>query len=137
MYRVSLDTNIIIPVLRGDATMLRHMEDELVASGSVHVSMVVRHELLFGAYASQNPAKSLATIERFFRVPNVVVEAPSPEDFEMAANLRATTRKRGREMALADAIIAAQALNNRLGLVTNDQDFRAAEGLKLVNWGIL
>ena len=55
-------------------------------------------------------------------------------DAELAADLRVLLRARGRQLALADALIAAVALRLDLTLLTRDRDFVAVPGLASEDW---
>jgi tRNA(fMet)-specific endonuclease VapC len=51
-----------------------------------------------------------------------------------AAALQIALRRRGRQLATVDALIATAALRYALILLTTDQDFEAVPGLITENW---
>ncbi|MBI4671516.1 MAG: PIN domain-containing protein [Chloroflexi bacterium] len=59
---------------------------------------------------------------------------PDETDAVSAADLQITLRKRGRQLATIDALIATLALRHNLILLTTDRDFQAAPELAQENW---
>lgn len=53
---------------------------------------------------------------------------------EEAAELQIAMRRRGRQLATTDALIATVAIRNDLNLLTTDRDFEFIPSLKLENW---
>lgn len=59
---------------------------------------------------------------------------PDSSDAVAAAELQINLRRRGRQLATVDALIAITALRYGLTLLTTDGDFQAVPGLRLENW---
>lgn len=55
-------------------------------------------------------------------------------DAEQSARLQVDLRRRGKQLGLADSLIAVVALRYQLILLTTDQDFNAISGLAIENW---
>lgn len=59
--RFLLDTNIVIALLRGDDTVLSHLD----RAREVFIPAVALGELFFGAAKSGRPSENTASVERF------------------------------------------------------------------------
>ena len=55
-------------------------------------------------------------------------------DAEAAADLQVALRRRGRQLATVDALIASLALRYNLTLLTIDKDFDAIQDMQRENW---
>lgn len=111
MSDLLLDTDIFVDHLRG-ATAIR------VGTHRVHYSVVTRAELFAGSAATQRVATLLAP---FREVP-----------VHRAVAERAGRIRRESGVRLPDALVAATAIEHRLGLVTrNRRDFEPVRGLRL------
>lgn len=128
--RYLLDSNVVIASLnRPDGPVARvlmsHPEGDLVTSS------VVLHELYFGAYKSARVESNLAKLVTL-RFP---VLDYTREDAHEAARLRATLRAAGTPIGPYDILIAGQALQRGLTLVTaNVREFRRVPGLLCEDW---
>lgn len=129
MYLV--DTDIIIYSLKGHPSVIeafgRHREAPKA------ISVITYGELLYGAFRSQQPQKSLATAHRVGEVfPQLPVTQAVIETF---AELRASLNSGGTPLDDMDLLIAATALTQNLTLVTNNEKhFRRIDGIRLENW---
>jgi len=127
-----LDTNALIAVLRQGsrspvaARMRRH-------SGSLVTSMLVAEELYRGAWRSRRPEANLAAVD-------ALLAAVPPLDFgrddaREAGRIDARLSDAGMRIGPFDTLIAAQAINRRLTLVThNSHEFSRIEALALEDW---
>ena len=112
MTDLLIDTDIFMDHIRG-ARLIRRGRDQL------SYSIVTRTELFAGGTAQESDIRKL--LSAFLEVP---IDAPIAE---RAGRLRRDTR-----MELADALIAATALEHRLTLLTrNRRDFDQVHGLKM------
>lgn len=129
-----LDTNVVSELARPrpDARVLGF----LAAEPRLAVSVMLFHELQFGAEILGDPAQQ-ARLKHFvtkmrhrFGPDTLPVTLPIAGT---AARLRAVARSQGRVLAVADALMAATALEAGLTLATrNGRDF-AALGVPLLN----
>jgi predicted nucleic acid-binding protein len=105
-----VDTDVFIDHLRG-AVALRPAKHRL------HYSVITRAELFAGTAGTDSAARLLAP---FSEVP-----------VDRAIAERAARIRRDFGLRLADAVIAASALERQLGLVTrNRRDFESVRGLR-------
>lgn len=131
--RYLLDTSIIVAALRRktrDAVLPRIRARP---PGDVVTSVVVAHELHFGALRSDRPEENRREIATLF-----ADLEPLPftrEDAEAAAVARVALRATGMLIGSYDALIAGQALARGLVLVTNNgREFGRVEGLAVEDW---
>ena len=111
MADVLVDTDVFVDHLRG--------ADELKpAKHRLHYSVITRAELFAGTAGTDLAARLLAPF-REISVDRSIAE-------------RAGRIRRSSNIRLADALIAATALEHRLGLVTrNARDFSGVNGLRI------
>ena len=131
-----LDTNIVSEPLRpkpqhGIVRKLRRHQDEIA------IPSIVWHELQYGA-ARLPPSRRRDAIARY--LDEVILATIPILDYDRAAaewhaRERARLAARGATLPFADGQIAAIAHVDELILVTfNDTDFRAFQGLRVLNW---
>jgi predicted nucleic acid-binding protein len=127
-----LDTNHLSPLVT-EGHPLRDRILERLQNGDVFaIPAVVLSEFLFGIRilprAEQNQrAWSLLS-------DNFIYYDLDRSDAEQAADLRLFLRKKGRQLALPDALIAVVALRYNLILLTQDADFSAVPNLQHESW---
>lgn len=124
-----LDTNAVIALLSGTAALVRRVR--LHAPEDFGLSVIVAHELYFGAFRSRRTPENLARIDalRFELVPM------DRDDAHQAAAIRAELAARGTPIGSYDVLIAAQAKARDLTLVTrNTGEFGRVPGLHVENW---
>lgn len=130
--RYLLDTNAIIGLLRDDrsplATRARHERpNDLVTSS------IVVQELFFGAFKSARPGPNLAVFDSL-RFPVIDFDR---DDARRAGLIRAELAVRGAPIGPYDVLIAGQALNRHLILVTrNTREFSRVSGLHIEDWEV-
>ena len=125
-----LDTNAVIALLNEPqgklAAMLRSREPDTVA-----MSAIVMHELYYGAFKSQRRDRNLAVVAA---IPLQVLDF-SNADARQAGAIRASLALAGTPIGPYDVLIAGQARNRGLSLVTRNRDeFERVPGLNLVGW---
>jgi len=126
-----LDADTCIHALKQQPRVIERMRG--VAREDVAVSVIVEAELRLGAAKSRDPAKSRKAVEHLLGPLNVV-EFTS-DDAIVYADVRAALERAGMLIGPLDMLIAAQALQRGLTVVTgNDQEFRRVEGLAVENW---
>lgn len=128
-----LDTNIVIALLHPERrrTLLPHVT--ALSPGEIATSVIVAHELYFGAAGSARPE---ANRRRFDRLLLDLMPLPfSREDALAAGKIRAVLRAAGTPIGPYDVLIAGQAKARGLTLVTNNtREFARVEGLTVVDW---
>lgn len=94
---------------------------------------MVLHELYFGAYKSARVESNLAKLATLrFRVLQY-----TREDAREAARLRALLRASGTPIGPYDVLIAGQALQNGLTVITaNVREFARVPGLRCEDWSV-
>lgn len=128
--RFLLDTNIVSYAMRGygrvNETLLRHRPSE------IGVSAITVAELRFGAH-KRGSRKLHRLIETFLAaIVEVSFDSPAANSY---GRLAAELQKRGEPIAMADAMIAAHALELDVILVThNMRHFERIEGLRVADW---
>ena len=127
------DTNTIIHALNGVLSVRRRL-NEVEEQGEILTSAVVVGELIYGAESSARCEENRENIRRKLERVRVV-----PLDAEIAdrwGTLKAQLRVRGRMKADIDLLIAATALAEEAGLVTDDAALLAGDipGLTVENW---
>lgn len=131
---LTLDSNVVIEILRGRQAHFRQRMDEAQAAGfGLHVSSVVLHELALGALKSQRPAFHLERLDAF--IAEVEVDAWSGEDAMAAARVRFDLEQQGLGIGTYDTMIAGQAVNRDRTVITNNlREFIRVQNLKLLDW---
>ena len=127
--RYLLDINAVIALLRGHESFLARLRAH--APADFGLSVVVLHELIYGATHSARPEANLARINalRFERL------ALTAEDAAGAGHVRAALAKRGTPIGAYDVLIAGQARTRGLIVVTrNRREFDQVEGLAAEDW---
>jgi len=127
-----LDTNACVAYLRAPSSPIRSRLAALSA-GDIALCAVVKAELLYGAWRSADPARSLAELTTFF-APYASLPFDDPAA-EIAGRVRADLARQGAPISANDLHIAAIALANALTLVThNTREFSRVAGLRLEDW---
>lgn len=130
--RFLLDTSACVAFLDGAETALRGRWLR-TPSEDVAICTVVAAELWHGAWGSDDPVGTAATVARFLAPYQML-----PFDLasaELYGELAASLQKQGRPIGVADTMIAAIARSNDLTLVTHNQrHFKRVPGLRLSAW---
>jgi tRNA(fMet)-specific endonuclease VapC len=127
-----LDTNACIAILTGRGPKAVERLRQLPLS-DVHVSSVVRAEMLFGARNSSRVEANLELLATFFAPFTSVPFDDLAADYY--GRIRADLHRAGQLIGPNDLLIAATALANDLVLVTrNVKAFGRVPGLRWVDW---
>jgi tRNA(fMet)-specific endonuclease VapC len=131
-----LDTNACIALINGVPAAVRARFDKAVDSGArVFVSTVVLYELWYGVSKSARPELNAKLVEAFLAGP-AQLQGFEEEDARRAGAIRAELEKSGKPIGAYDVLIAGQALNRGLTLVTaNTREFGRVKGLVCEDWG--
>ncbi|WP_288583279.1 type II toxin-antitoxin system VapC family toxin [uncultured Treponema sp.] len=128
-----LDTNTCIDFLRNLSESVRSRFLS-VPLNEIKIPVVVKAELLLGAYKSTKP-ETLERTKQFLELFEVI-----PFSDEMSytyAKIRKELEVKGNKIGANDLFIAASALNKGAVLVThNTREFIRIDGLKLEDWNI-
>jgi tRNA(fMet)-specific endonuclease VapC len=130
MIRWLIDTNTFIAVLKSSspALLARIKAQKPEEFG---LSVIVYHELIYGAAKSSRPEQNRAMIEAM-AFPLVPFEAI---DAHASGLIRGQLAKEGTPIGPLDVLIAGQALARDLVLLTNNgREFSRVKGLQQENW---
>ncbi len=132
---ICLDTNIVICIVNGRSSSLRHRLDEQVRAGSrITLSAVALFELRYGYFKSERRAENEQRLAKFLSL-GIEILPFETEDAAHAGEIRAALERKGTPIGHYDYLIAAQALRRSLALVTlNQREFTRVPGLLVVNW---
>jgi tRNA(fMet)-specific endonuclease VapC len=128
-----LDTDTLIALLHPERR--RAVLPRLLAQprGGAVTSVIVAHELYFGAGKSARPEDNRRRFDLLFQ--DVEPLAFERADAEAAGEIRAQLRAQGTPTGPYDVLIAGQALARGLTLVTgNTREFTRVNGLSVANW---
>ncbi|MEO0538877.1 MAG: type II toxin-antitoxin system VapC family toxin [Cyanobacteria bacterium P01_A01_bin.123] len=123
-----LDTNIIIGLFAGQASIINHLQK----SDEVFIPSIALGELHYGARKSGRVQQNLERIEEF--VADVIIIDCNAATARHYGDVKNRLRVKGRPLPENDIWIAALALQYGLVLVTRDAHFQHVEGLQTVRW---
>jgi tRNA(fMet)-specific endonuclease VapC len=131
---LSLDTNVLVELVRGAAPVVRERFFAALADErSMFASLIVVHELYLGCELYRDPAGELARVREVLS--QVQIEPFDEPDMISAAKVRATLRRRGQTIGAYDALIAGQALARNWTVITaNKREFDRVDGLNVIDW---
>lgn len=131
-----LDTNVCIALINGEPLPVRlHFKKALDSGHELFVSSVVMFELWYGVRKSVHRQSNTERLEKFLSGP--IKELPfGADDAQRAGLLRADLESIGRPIGAYDLLIAGQALQQKMILVTaNLKEFSRIKGLTCEHWG--
>jgi tRNA(fMet)-specific endonuclease VapC len=131
-----LDTNACIALINRSSEPARKRFAKAVESGGqVWVGSVSVYELWYGVAKSvQTEANTLRL--KIFLAGSVRVLEFGEEDARCAGEIRNSLERIGRPIGTYDLLIAGQALNRKMTLVTaNAKEFGRVKGLDWEDWG--
>jgi len=131
LVNYTLDTDIVIEVLKGTATVVERM-DALPIETSICITGLTVYELYKGVF-SIGERRREQDVEEF--IENVEILQLDEDIERKAGEIYADLRKKGELISDADILIAAIVLANDSVLVTNNTDhFKRIKNLKIENW---
>ncbi|MBI5413472.1 type II toxin-antitoxin system VapC family toxin [Candidatus Peregrinibacteria bacterium] len=127
MRPILLDTNIVIYILKGDATIIAMLEN--LGNVSFSISIITWIEVLSGSFRQNKNISELAQDMEIFK------RLPLDETIGVkAAHFIQKRIKMGNKRNFNDAIIAATACNLNVPLITNNpKGFRQFKELKIIS----
>jgi tRNA(fMet)-specific endonuclease VapC len=130
---LSLDTNVVIELVRGKTPAVRRRFDEARAALQPMVaSLIVMYEMRIGCALNRDPAGELARVRQ--ALSDVPIEPLDEQDVVVAAERGAGLIRQGRMIGGFDLLIAGQALARDWTLVTaNTREFSRIEGLNAID----
>jgi len=132
MTQYLLDTNHLSPLVTLTHPLRKRIISELQVGQRFGLAIPTLTEMIFGISSLPRAKQNLihwAQLEAKF-----VYYDLDKQDGLLAAELQTTLRKRGRQLATVDALIAAIALRYDLTLLTTDKDFAPLTALRQENW---
>lgn len=132
--KYSLDTNVCIQFLSGKNLLLQQRFAAVSAQDKI-ICTVVRGELYYGAYKSQQQASSLAKIDAFLaHFPTLPFDDAAARAF---GEIRGDLARKGTPIGPYDLQIAALAITHNLVLVThNTNEFSRVPNLQQEDWEV-
>jgi tRNA(fMet)-specific endonuclease VapC len=133
---IHLDTNVAIALLSQRQPQVRARFDAAQAANtSMALSIVVYHELMYGAAGSERRKANEDKIALFVAAGRLTLLPFEAEDAREAADIRADLKRAGTPIGPYDVLIAAQARRAGTTLVTaNTREFERVQGLIVTDW---
>lgn len=130
-----LDTNVCIALINGEPASVRSRYRKVSEAGAtIFVPTIVVFELWYGIEKSSRGAWNARRVEVFFEGPLSILQFEH-EDAQAAGKIRAELESAGKPIGAYDLLIAGQALQRRLTLVTaNTREFSRVKGLLWQDW---
>ena len=127
-----LDTDTLSIFMRRPASLRAKARPYLAEHGQFTFSLITKYEILRGLKAK----KAQRQLERFEERCLRSIILPIGDDvIERASDIYADLKRRGELIGDADILIAACALVNGMGVVTNNErHFKRIDGLTVENW---
>jgi tRNA(fMet)-specific endonuclease VapC len=132
---ICLDTNVVIGIVNGRSSSLRHRLGEQMRAGvPVGLPVVALFEMRYGFAKSDRRGHNEHLLERFLGL-GIDVLPFETEDAAHAGYIRAELERLGTPIGPFDYLIAAQARRRGATLVTaNQREFARVPGLLVVDW---
>ena len=133
---IHLDSNAAIALLNERPPVVRARYREARGAGvAFALSIVVYHELMYGAAASERGRANEEKIALFIGAGGFALLPLDDEDAREAADVRAHLRRTGAPIGPYDVFIAAQARRRGATLATaNTREFERVSRLITVDW---
>ena len=132
---IHLDTNVAIALLNNRHPQVRARFDAARAATALGLSVIVYHELMYGAARSERKQANQDKVAVFIAGGNFTILAFVEEDAREAADIRSHLKRRGEPIGPYDVLIAAQARRTGATLVTaNTGEFERVPGLNVIDW---
>ncbi len=123
--RIIVDTTVWIEFFRNEKSSISIHLQGLLRSGQVALTGMVLAEILQGVKGAREAATVRKSLEH---LPFMETDR---EVWQMAGEMSASLRRRGRTIPLSDILIASVALNKDCEVFTTDPHFEGIPGLRL------
>jgi tRNA(fMet)-specific endonuclease VapC len=132
---ICLDTNIVIWIVNGRSSSLRHrLGEQLRASTAIALPVMALFEMRYGFAKGGRSVESERQLDKFLSL-GIDILPFEAEDAAHAGDIRAELERKGTPIGAYDCLIAAQARRRGASLVTlNSREFERVPGLLVVNW---
>ena len=124
-----IDTNVVSYIYRNEPFAQPYVAR--MVGHRAFISFQTYEEILFGVLSSNWGQRRIDELLRYVNTAYDIVEYDL-ELVKISAQLRADSRRRGRELKAADAWIAATAILLNCPLLSHDRDFGNPPGLKVI-----
>lgn len=134
--RYLLDTNVCIILINGTSQVSRKRFNRAVAAGDqIFVSSIAMFELWYGVFNSSRAQFNSSRLAAFLEGPIGLLDFDE-DDARAAGLIRAALKQKGCPMGSYDVLLAGQAVQRSLTLVTaNISEFSRVEELVCQDWG--
>jgi tRNA(fMet)-specific endonuclease VapC len=132
---ICLDTNIVIGIVNGRNSSLRHrLGEQMRSSMPIALPVIALFEMRYGFAKSDRREHNEQLIERFLGL-GIDVLPFEADDAAHAGDIRAHLESKGTPIGHYDYLIAAQARRRGATLVTaNGREFARVPGLMVMDW---
>jgi tRNA(fMet)-specific endonuclease VapC len=132
---ICLDTNVVIGIVNGRTSSLRHRLGEQMRAGTlVGLPVIALFEMRYGFGKSDRREHNERLLDKFLGL-GIDVLPFETEDARHAGDIRAYLEVRSTPIGPYDVLIAAQARRHGAALVTlNAREFARVPGLIVVDW---
>lgn len=130
-----LDTNVCIALINGSSEKIRRrLGRTLAVKSQVFLSSIVTFELWFGVFRSSRVQFNADRLDAFLEAPLTILPFED-DDARVAGLINATLKLAGRPIGSYDVLLAGQAVNRGLTLVTaNTSEFSRVKNLSWQDW---
>jgi tRNA(fMet)-specific endonuclease VapC len=130
-----LDTNVCIALINETSSKIRaRFMQALRGKATLAISTIVVHELWYGVAKSEFTVKNAHALKVFLDGEVTVLDY-TERDARAAGEIRAALEGKGQRIGEYDTLIAGQAFNRNLILVTaNTREFDRVKGLIVEDW---
>ncbi len=130
-----LDMNACIALINGSSDVVRKRFDRAVAAGNqILVSSIGIFELWYGVFNSSRLQFNIDRLDAFLEG-SVTVLSFDEDDAKAAGSIRAMLKRSGKPIGSYDMLLAGQAIQRKLTLVTaNISEFSRVKGLVWQDW---
>lgn len=128
-----LDSDILVGLLRNNPYALNKLKSLLVDGINLYTSTINLHELVKGAYLSNNPPKNLEKVKILVQTLNIL-QFDRDSAF-ISGRLSAEQEIKGKPIGQNDLLIASMVISNNLKLITrNKKHFEWIEDIEVEEW---